>query len=1008
MNKLWNKGICGILAVALILPSGVAFGDNSTLEVLVPQFTPPALSTEAPKVILGYNKGTELLKDATYTDMTNNTFLKEVTKMSAMGVIRKYNSNTFRPASSITGNEAIAMLVKARGREAAVQRRVTAASTGLGAAALQGLYNAEYAREALTLNIVPLAEQVDLEKIVNREKLAVWAARTINLQADNNDLTGVFSFYDATSVSPQYRSQIEAMIAEKLIYLGNDGNFKPKAGMSRGEFAKTLEHMSERLMTNLSTTSEFGLIIGKKATTETLAGVKLTKTIYTVKSVDGKLNQLVYQYNPKTKVTNDWVTYKNRKISSSKQLLIGDEISYLMKNNQVYYAEAINDDTLLSKMVETTENSDGVTFHFGKVGTVTNKSRYENGKNIDTKLVRLKDFDGNLYDLNIETNPQTGVRNDVVVFKNNSVGGTGLLKEGDNVEYYVKDNKTMLYMKVVPVVNKNVTGTVRNVGYDEAAKMNTLSIYDYDNKISEYPVAQHALILINGNNAQLKDLQRGIDVEVVLKNGYITNVNSETVPENGGAIGDFEKMRMGSIYNIYSDGVLVQLNSGTRERYTITSSTKVIKDGVVTTLKALKPGDQVKLYFSSIYTNSVSKLEIEAAERLIKQIYKGTISDVNTTAGTMTLKDPYVLRNANWTAIDNYMLEIPYTEKTGIYAGSQVVRPKDFSQYYKDMAAYVVVEANYDAETAVKVNIRSGSELIVKNDTIDTLDTTLGSMELNNKENYALNEGTIIVNDGRLISPSQMNRLDNVYVVGDYFYGDKTASVVQVINKAQSIFENLYIGTIYRVDYSTVIFENYAKMTNNAWGAVETATSRRFYYTADTSITNVTVSDYPVAIKPTEFFNKGYGESENLSTDGLGLKYERYYGVFVTDGSDVIYGINLRKKGLIKGQPLDDTTTDETTIPTSLNTILKGTTLTRGTVEAIDTKWTRLQLTNSNDWSTAMSNWTANQVDTYVKYENTLIIKNKKAISISDIKEGDQIYVLRNKETAMVIFVEGN
>ena len=1008
MNRFWNKSICAVLAVALIVPTGVAFSDNSTLEVLVPQFIPPALSTEVPKVILGYNKGKSLVNNATYTDLNNNTFLKDITKISAMGIVRRYGAKTFRPGSAITGNEAITMLVQGRGREAAVQTRVTAASAGLNAAALQALYNAEYAREARTLNIVPIAEQIDLDKAVNREKLAVWSARAINLQPDNNDLTGVFTFNDSASISPQYRSQIEAIVAEKLFYPRNDGNFKPKATMTRGEFANTLNLMSDRFMTNLNTTTEFGLVIGKKITTETLAGVRLNKTIYTVKSVDGKLNQLVYQYNPKTKITNDWVTYKNGKVGSSSQLAIGDEISYLMKNNQVYYAEAINDDTLLTKMVETADNSDGVAFHFGKVGTVTKKNRYENGKNIDTSLIRLKDFDGNLYDLNIETNAATGIRNDIVVFKNNNVGGTGLLKTGDNVEYYVKDNKTVLYMKVVPAISKKLAGTVRNVAYDETAKMNVLSIYDYDNNISDYPIAQHAVILINGNNSKLTDIQRGVDVELVIKNGYITDVTSESVPENGGAIGDYEKMRTGTVYYVYSDGLLIQLADGTRERYTVTSGTKLIKDGAATALKNIKAGDQVKVYFSSIYTNAVAKVEVEGPERIISQVYKGTIDEVNPTAGTITLKDPYMLKNANWAVVDNYMLEIPYTEKTGIYAGSETVLPKDFSKYYKDMVAYVVVEANYGQETAVKVNIRSGSELLVKSDTIKSLDTTLGSLELTSKENYNINDGTIIINDGRLISANQMTVKDNIYVVGDYYFGDKTASIIKVIGKSQNIFDNLYIGTIYQVDYNSVIFKNYAKVTNNMWSSVETAQSRRFYYSADTTITNITTLDNGVIIKPTEFFNKGFGESENLSTDGLGLKYERYYGIFVTNGSDVIYGINLRKKGLVKGQALDDNTTDESTIALSLNSTLKDMTLTKGTVSAIDTKWTRFQITNSNDWSTSLSSWSVNQVDTYVKYDNTLVVKDNKVIDVKDIKAGDQIYILRNKEAAMVIMVESN
>lgn len=1004
MNRLMKRSLCTLLSVALLMPSGGAFGAVTTPEVTVPQFTPPALSTEAPKTMLGYTKGAELLKDSNYADMNKNPFLREVTKMSAFGVIRKYGVANYNPGTSITGNDALTMLVRARGREAAVSQRVSAASAGLNAAALKALYNAEYAREALTLGIVPVAEQVDLEKPVNREKLAVWSARAINLQPNFNDLTGVFSFKDATDVSPQYRNIVETMISDKLIFLPNDGRFKPKAAMTRGEFASTLEHMSDKFITNLAITSEFGLVIGKKAVTEVTAGVRISKTILTVKSIDGKLNEIVSQYNPKTKVKNEYVSYKNGVVSDSRQLAIGDEISYFMKADQVFYVEAINDDTILDKMKEAADNGDGIIAHFGSVGSVTNQSRYENGKNIDSKRIRLKDFDGNVYDVNIETNPKTGVKNDIIVYKDGKGGGSSLLKEGDGIEYYVKDGKTLIYLKVLPVNNKEVSGTLRSVSTNATLKTSTVSVYDYNDKIVEYPVAQHALITVNGNYAHLTDLQGGQDLNMTVKNGYIVKIVTETFTDNPGGISEYGKMRMGSIYYLYNDSILFDLSNGQRVQYLVPSTTQIIRDGITTTMRALKEGDQVKLYFNDIYSNKVDRIEVEGIERLIKQVYKGEIKDVNPTSGIMTLSFPAVLKNTGWIQSDQYMVDIPYNEKTLIFSGSNQVRPKDFGKLYKDKTAYVVVEENYGTETAVKVTIRSGGELMTY-DTIDKLDTTQNSMELYNKENYNFNLGTIVIKDGRLIDPSRIKRFDSAYVVGDYFMGSKTANVVRLVTKAESIFDNLYVGALYQVDFNSMVFKNYAKMSANQWGTVEANPSRRFYYTTDTTITNVTNTP-AVTIKPGDFFHKGFAEEENKDKNNQGLKYERYYGLFVSDGSDVMYAINLRQKGLVKDQNIDDSTIDEAAIKGYLNETLRTTSLTRGTVEAVDTKWTRIQLTNSNEWSSTLATWNANTVDTYVKYENTLILKNNKVIQPEEIKQGDALYVLRNKETALVIFVE--
>ena len=243
---------------------------------------------------------------------------------------------------------------------------------------------------------------------------------------------------------------------------------------------------------------------------------------------------------------------------------------------------------------------------------------------------------------------------------------------------------------------------------------------------------------------------------------------------------------------------------------------------------------------------------------------------------------------------------------------------------YKSKTAYVVVEENYGSETAVKVTVQNGGELLTY-DSIDKIDNTLAFMELYNKENYKFNAGTIVVKDGRLIDPGRIRRFDSAYVIGDYYNGSKTANVVKLVTRAESIFDNLYVGALYQVDTNSMIFKNYTKMSGNQWGTVEQNASRRFYYTTDTGIVNSTVTP-AVTIKPADFFHKGFSEEENKDKNNQGLKYERYYGLFVTDGKDVMYAINLRQKGLMKDQNIDDSTTDENAIKGYLNDTLKATT----------------------------------------------------------------------------------
>ncbi len=1007
MNSILKKGISGLLIAVMLLqvsPMTPAFGATVNPEILVPGFSPLPLSTAKPTQLLGSTKGAESLSNATYYDVPKSTFAREISKMSALGVIRRYGATNYKPETAITAKDAVAMLVRATGGENAVQTRVNAGSTGLSAAALKTLYDTEYAREAQTKAIVPAAEQPMLLQGVNKERLAVWAARAVGLQPNFNELTGIYSFKDAQDVSPQYRNLIESMIDQKFIYLPNDQKFRPKSTMTRGEFASMLERMSDLMLTNLGQTSNFGLVIGKKAETVSLSGAKVTKTTFTVKGVDGTLTEIVAQYNPKTKVKNEFVSYKSGTTSDSRQITIGDEINYYVKNNQVQYVEAINDSTIYEQIRQAEDSGDKVVAHFASVGLISSRSTVENGKTVDTKVIRMKDFTGNVYEINVKTDPKTGIKNDVIVYKNGKSGGTNLLQENDSVTYYVKDNKNVIYIKVMPAVNKYYSGTLRSVTADPALNTNSLSLYDYNDQILEFPVAQNVLVTINGNYGQLKDLQGGQDLDVTVRDGYITKIVTETNSENPGGIDEYGKMRSGKVSFVFSDSITVRLRDDVSKLFYVDASTAIIKGGVRINIAAIKEGDSVKLYFNDIYSTHVDKIEVEGIERELKNIYKGKISEVNTTTGTLTLELPSYMKNNNWVTTDQYTLEIPYDERTLIYSNANQVRPKDFAKLYKGKTAYVAVENNYGTETAIKVTIPNGGE-IISYDSITRVDSIIGSLELYNKENYDLNPGTMVIKDGKLLDMTKLKYMDRTYIIGDYYNGKKTATVVRVITGQENMFDRLYIGAVYLVDYSSVIFKNYARLDNNKWTTVEPNASNRFYFTSDTTIKNVTAVDNPVSITPSKFFDLGYNEEENKDTNGRGLKYERYYGIFVTDGKDMMYALNLRKRGLVATQNIDDEATSVDEIKTKLTEFLNNTRLTRGTVSSVDTKWSRIKLTDSADWSQSLNAWNTNQVDTYVKYVDTLVMKDDKAVAITDIKVGDDIYVLRKDETAMVIFV---
>ncbi len=119
-----------------------------------------------------------------------------------------------------------------------------------------------------------------------------------------------------------------------------------------------------------------------------------------------------------------------------------------------------------------------------------------------------------------------------------------------------------------------------------------------------------------------------------------------------------------------------------------------------------------------------------------------------------------------------------------------------------------------------------------------------------------------------------------------------------------------------------------------------------------------------------------------------------------------VVSMNMRHKGFLEGQNIDDDNDKLSEIKIELEDVIEDMFLTRGLVDEVDTSsYQRIKLTDSNDWFASVAEWRANSVDTYVEYKNSLIIKGNSEIDVTDIEQGDTIYVLRHNEKAQVIFV---
>ncbi len=170
----------------------------------------------------------------------------------------------------------------------------------------------------------------------------------------------------------------------------------------------------------------------------------------------------------------------------------------------------------------------------------------------------------------------------------------------------------------------------------------------------------------------------------------------------------------------------------------------ITKGGIAVTKNALKEGDSVKLFFDDIYSDDISKMEVEGIERLIQKVYKGKLGSVNEKKQMITLYEPRYLKNEDWESVDGYTKDFTLSNEAEICLGNLEVNLDNLERDHKDDTVYVVVEDSYGETVTSKVTIKSGGENIYS-DNIRTLNDALGSMELDNRINMNITKGTIVL-----------------------------------------------------------------------------------------------------------------------------------------------------------------------------------------------------------------------------------------------------------------------
>ncbi len=1000
-----KRPISLLLALTLILPFPSAFAEDITLrpDVVVPELVGLPLSAEGAKEILSDPKGAELVKLSQYTDIAGNASQNDMVRMTFEGAFKTLGSGKFAPKTPLTRQDALALLVRMLGQESTVQQGVLSASQGQSAAAVSSLLKQAYVDQATTLGLITANENSNLDQPASRQEIAVWTARAINLQPDYTDVDGIYTFKDVQAVKPENRGLLEAVLKEKIFTTDTGSLFNPNRTVTRDEMASVLAEISPRLYTNRNMAVISGMVAGINTQNTSESGATITTKTITVKALDGSVNKVITTVNSKTGIKTDFGVYKGGRVTGSEGLAQGDQIELVTRNGLATFAEVLSDGTILDRIKADSMQGDNLRSYYGTVYGRISETQKDGDKTLAIERIRIKNHTGQTFDIVVKTDPATGIRDDIYVIKNGVSGGASLLQNGDAIEYTVKDPNILIFATAKPSQVSEIKGTVRSTIIPESGTA-SLTVQDYNNIISTFPVAGYADISINTGYAKLADLKYAMPVALTVTNGFITHVGAETF-SNPGYIDPANRMISGTVKSISGTLVTVLAADGTATGYTVDSMSQLTKNNQPVTISTLKAGDRVKMYFPDLYTRTPKKVEIEGPEQLIQGVYAGKVSQVNGTNGLITLKDPALLQNDQWEATGQYLQDFYLPAAGAIYAQGRKITTNDLKNYYMNAEVYVAMKDGYNRPEALRVVVKNGGERQYSS-SIYKVDQALGRFELDNRMNVLYNAGTIFLRDGRLVEMSNLASQDSVSVVANYQTGQNQAAVVSLNGSGQLQVGGFYVGYIDVVYSSRVNLEYFSKLTDNSMPEVETGETASLYFGNSSRITDVTDEENPEELTPYAFFNGEYSKEENEDSDDTGLDYERYYALAYTDENGEIIDMVIRQSALFNGTDIDNTLEKESELNDEMDDELDRLVVTKGTVSGLDTSWNRIQMSNAMDWIEYQNEWNVNRSDMYAAVGETLIVRNNKPIDFADIQIGDRIQVLRMRGNAVLVVVE--
>ncbi len=932
------------------------------------------LSAEIDKVYHGRQEAGAILNNNQFSDVATSFWGTEaISQMAALEIVQGYRNNgvfQFRPNRNVTNEEAIAIILRSVGLE---ERAKTAAQNiGQQDESLGEIWSKGYMTVANQLGLINnreladslVAEQEILDPefnfirgaYVTREQMAAWLAQAINSQNPNvlnpqYENQEILRFNDWQSIDLEFAPYVEAVLKADLMQ-GTGNNFNPKGLLTRAELVQTIRNMGQLLYNTMNLTVKTGYI--GHISQEYLLGSdnnQQAKTAW-VRDNNGRVNQITMALNRdafgKT-LSEEVIVHKNGRSVGFDALREADSLVYLVDEttNKVIYIH-VQGTSQITEVRGTLEaiNDNGEGRLRIKVGN------QEASYNVSSGLYRANREQiriGEIFipiteapitqEVSLKILNQLVVSIDLVQNMNNQTELSGMVAE---------HNQEFNYLRIIDWDGQEVIKRYRenNIIVERQAYYNEEDEIGYiDELFPSYA--------FDPDDATINAIEAGDIIHVRVdpkETDYIVLARAKTN----------YTVKFGEIVMVGERGdagrtLTIRTDDGMVATYDIHSLVPVIKNNTNMNIYGLEAGDQIRMLVNQAVVGlgniveTVKEVRVDPYGNIIENLYKGQLGTINTNQETITMLNGYELQQTGWRGYSSALtLDASNKDIEYYYNGERI--SLGYAEHYlkqSNMDMYVVTENYYSNEKIKKITFRNGRDSVLAFDNV-IASNGLNSIQLqNHMGRITLDEGTIVVKNGKHISANGIMVPDYAQVV---LNGQQQAAVVIVKPDSNNSGISIMRGRIAKInEYEDFTVQSHANLRESEW----------IYSPIERSYT----MDYRTLIKE----------------DGKFIDFDEFKSYSEINKVDEVYTIiaeGTKATHVVKMPYAKESVLGEIYAMDNEKISLKDISV----YDVKDERWSMLSHTNNYG---------------YIElYPDTLIIKNSEVIDVEQLRIGDRLRVM--------------